>query len=196
MARLPRGLWAWYSRSARNYPKTTSLAAGGFLTGVGDLVAQKLGGIDSDVDVVRLAANSTYSAAYASCIYSPFFGFLSRTFGEVGVRAVVCKVAMDTGVLCPLVGIPMYFAWTGFLQNKTYDTVLQTMKQEYMSCYAGALSIWLPVQTLNFTVVPPHLRVTFSYIGQLGWAIVRSICANTELKQEAGCKASDGPRHA
>eukprot|EP00930_Biecheleria_cincta_P007084 TRINITY_DN108216_c0_g1_i1.p1 TRINITY_DN108216_c0_g1~~TRINITY_DN108216_c0_g1_i1.p1 ORF type:complete len:240 (-),score=41.58 TRINITY_DN108216_c0_g1_i1:105-764(-) len=135
-------------------------------------------------DTRRTMANSCFSAAYASCVFLPFFGLLDRRFGEVGIRAVAGKVAADVFLLCPIVGIPSYFIFTGCVQGHTAEQIMQTMRCEYVSCFAGSACIWIIVKTITFAWVPAHLRVSFVYVGQISWATMMSFFANRRLQMK------------
>eukprot|EP00930_Biecheleria_cincta_P064877 TRINITY_DN50564_c0_g1_i1.p1 TRINITY_DN50564_c0_g1~~TRINITY_DN50564_c0_g1_i1.p1 ORF type:complete len:220 (-),score=11.99 TRINITY_DN50564_c0_g1_i1:162-821(-) len=182
-----------YSRFAEARPRTAALVTGGILTGAGDCLAQYMEWRSRaskeptkpfTLDTKRTLANGSFSAAYASCVYLPFFAFLGRRLGEVGAVAVASKVASDVFVLCPFVGLPSYFVWTGCIQGHSPHEVVDTMCREYASCYAGSLCIWPAVQTLNFALVPPHLRVSFVYVGQVSWAAMMSLFSNRKRERD------------
>eukprot|EP00931_Biecheleriopsis_adriatica_P069956 TRINITY_DN43762_c0_g1_i1.p1 TRINITY_DN43762_c0_g1~~TRINITY_DN43762_c0_g1_i1.p1 ORF type:complete len:204 (+),score=23.44 TRINITY_DN43762_c0_g1_i1:87-698(+) len=175
----------WFSQVSQRRPRTTACLSGGILTGAGDGLAQYMEWRSAEslkpftLDVQRNLANSSFSAAYASCVYLPFYTFLGRRLGEeVRTSVVATKVAANIFGLCPLVGLPSYFVWTGCVQGRSAEEILETIRREYRSCYVGSLCIWPVVQSLNFALVPPHMQVTFVYVGQITWAAMMSLFSN------------------
>ena len=104
---------SWASR----WPHSTAFGVAGVVGGGGDAIAQHLDATDGDTSTVRLdriGSMACFNAAFACCVYVPFYRALDRWFGAATtVRSVAQKTFMDQFVMVPAGELPCFFAFTG-----------------------------------------------------------------------------------
>ena len=139
----------------------------------------------------RAFAMASFSGVFASALYVPFFRALDLRLGE-GLRAAALKTAADNLLMCPLVGLPLFFAWTSTVQGHSWEQGTDRFRAHYPATYLTSLAIWVPFGAINFTLCPPHLRVISSYFAEFCWAGSVSLLSNREVGTEAASSA-EGP---
>ncbi|GBP54257.1 Mpv17-like protein [Eumeta japonica] len=98
------------------------------------------------------------SGLYAPTLYF-WYKFLDHKFVGTAIRTVATKVAMDQLCMTPIL-LAAFFTVLSVMERK--KDVFQELKQKYWTAFVANQSFWIPGQTINFLLVPPHLRVVIS----------------------------------
>lgn len=171
------------SHLALQRPRSVAFGSGIVLSGSGDAVAQFIEGKQDGgcVDGKRVLGMAIFTATLATLGYVPLYRLLDRIFGaKPTVRAVLLKVACDNFLMCPVVNLPLYFAWTGLIDGRTPESAFRRCEERYREVLLSSWAIWIPTQLLNFTFVPLHLRVPFGYGATFVWATSVSFLAHRQ----------------
>ena len=78
----------------------------------------------------------------------------------------------DNFVHSPLSYIPCYYLATGLQQGQSLSDIRGAMRESYWDTVRACWGFWVPMQFLNFAVVPQRARVLFVNCGCLFWNIV------------------------
>jgi protein Mpv17 len=132
-----------------------------------------------------------------SAVYPVMFGH-EHTF-----LTTVQQVAFDVGVM-PFVYLPIVYtikSLFGASSNGASNQFSLETVQDGLSKLGDDIinkgllktywSIWIPAQSLTFSVIPPHLRVLFVALVSFCWVtILSSISSSTPVGVEASAKAT------
>ena len=128
-------------------------------------------------DFSRTLAFASFGALYLGAFASWKYGFLySALFGTAtSAAAVSAKVGVDMLISAPFVYFPLYFIMKGLFAGKGILTSLrQFTSRSGLSILMRYWFVWLPVETIMWIVVPPHLRVAFLCGVSLVWQVALS----------------------
>ncbi len=123
---------------------------------------------------VFLLYGGLYQGIAQEAIYNDF---MPKYFGtSTDFKTVVSKVIADMGFITPLVCIPMAYFVKGLLVG---DPILVSLQNYWGDIvHRGVLfknwMIFVPVQFLTFSVIPPHFRVSFVAFVSFFWVILLS----------------------
>eukprot|EP00127_Corallochytrium_limacisporum_P001521 Clim_evm6s63 gene=Clim_evmTU6s63 len=172
-------IWQAYNGLALRQPLLANCMTAGTLMAAGDILTQSVEA-RGPWDAKRTLNLSFFGA----CVYSPVFfasfKYLDRRFPGTSPRAVACKVASIALVSAPLINTSFFaFAELGdhILRRKPADYDFELVKTRVMRKWSTDLydviinstKVWVPFNTFNFLLAPPHLRVAFSSVVALMW---------------------------
>eukprot|EP00040_Diaphanoeca_grandis_P000538 m.15728 g.15728 ORF g.15728 m.15728 type:complete len:264 (-) comp10717_c0_seq1:64-855(-) len=69
------------------------------------------------------------------------------------------------------------------------DEVYTRLYSDLGTVFTGSCALWIPVNTLNFLLVPAHLRVLPSILVSVGWMTYLSLTAHHKLDGDIGTKS-------
>lgn len=173
----------------RDYPYISSFFVTGMKGGFADGVAQAReknqaneAGKDKTFSLLRNFAFIMYAGAYQGCaqhfIYNELFPLWFSESPEI--TSVAPKVLFDMFVLTPAVCLPIAYLTKAAIFNGPAMRSFQagTLRYLYDVRNNGLLtkywSLWVPVQSINFSLVPPHLRIAFIAVVSFFWVIILS----------------------
>ncbi|XP_055692260.1 mpv17-like protein [Lutzomyia longipalpis] len=114
-------------------------------------------------------------AVMGTCIYSPimyaWYKWLDRKYVGTALRILAPKLFLDQFVLTPVL-LTTFF--TGMSAMEGAEDKFAECRQKFLPTFVRSCLFWLPVQTLNFTFVPPAFRIT--YMGVCAFAWVNILC--------------------
>lgn len=132
----------------------------------------------SKLDFRRLLSFMTYGALYQGAVQELIYNNLyTYWFGSARTASVVAKkVLFDAFFHNALICIPMAYAVKSFVFQYSLKTGLQQYLDDVR--YHGLLlkyyAIWMPVNAMIFTIVPPHWRITVMAVVSFFWMIILS----------------------
>jgi hypothetical protein len=171
-------------RIARSFiverPRVSAAVTAFLLSGSGDAIGQcgeqrRDGDRRKPYSLKRSIAQGLFSSVYASQLYVPWVRFLDTRFGSaMTLRSAFLKMGCDNLVLCPLVGLPLYYAWTSAAAGHSTQQAEDRVRTGYWNTLVGSWCIWVPIQLTNYRLVPLPFRVVFMYVGEIAWAVMAS----------------------
>jgi protein Mpv17 len=110
------------------------------------------------------------------CIFPVLFG------NEHSLQTIIKEVAFDNFVSAPLFWLPPAYLIKALVYEKGLDEGLQNYVNDIKSngLLQKYLSIWLPAQSISFSVVPDHLRVAFMASISFFWFILFSTVSSNK----------------
>ncbi len=130
-------------------------------------------------------------AVVGSCVYGPLFRawyfWLDRAFPGTATSIIVQKVCLDQFVLGPP-SLALFFVTTSWLEGKTHDVTAECRRKFWPTYFLDCL-FWVPVQAVNFWLVPPTFRVLF--LGVAGFVWLNVLCIIKNIENYVGCGEED-----
>jgi len=172
------------------YPMQAAVLTCGFKASLADVVAQLKS--TSSLELRRNVAYVLYGGIFVGLMahleYDHLFPIMFGT--DHSVKIVAEKVIFDDFVSAPLMWLPPAY----LIKALIYDYPMKEGLEKYVHDirHNGLLwkywSIWVPAQTISFSVVPDHLRVAFMASISFFWFILFSTLAaksdNDAITQE------------
>ncbi|CAJ1437748.1 unnamed protein product [Effrenium voratum] len=159
-------LGAWF----RSRPITSSSVSGLVMLFTSDLIIQKAVEKKQQIDFRRTAYMSAFGLGFVGFaqhfIYTSFWPMMLQATGLTGIRAVIFQVIGDQGVYMPALYLPIYYgmkemACAGQIYLQTALRGVKRCHNNLASDVQMACSYWVPVQVLNFGLMPLTVRVLF-----------------------------------
>lgn len=188
--------WKAYLGLLETRPIPTKMATAALLSAFGDALAQTLDRSVVTFSVRRLLVLVTINIVYFAPVLHLWYNLFDKIVAKLKLKqgswhATFTYLALDQLVNAPLtifgffavftlisaiseacVGVPM--PGLGALGMTLSDKV----KLEYTNVLVANWKVWVGPQILNFSVVPPMLRVAFANVVAIAWNAILSIIAN------------------
>merc|ERR1712151_243903 len=144
-----------------------------------DVEARKLQATIPSYDMRRSLAFTLYGGCYQGMalhfIYNISF---TKWFGT---GRAIQKVVISQLIMAPLLTLPVAYMFKGLVFGKTLREAINdywiglTEKGLLFSFW----KLWVPIQLLIFTVIPPHMRIPFSSFFSFCWTVLLSKISNS-----------------
>eukprot|EP00798_Chlamydomonas_sp_ICE-L_P018514 gene18514-25016_t len=199
---LKKGLWAAYLKLLETRPVLSRAITTAVLNGAGDIFCQYFVEGHEDINLKRVAIFSTLGLVYVGPLVYYWYSLLGRLIpASSGIAGAVRWVAADQLLFAPIV-IGSFIAILSALQagaishvNKftfkfwavasflgaSPSKIERKLEQDLFDAVKANWLLWVPAQYVNFTYVPPNLRVLFCNIVALGWNVYMSYQSHKEV---------------
>ena len=97
---------------------------------------------------------------------------------------LLSKTAMNQLLTNPLVYLPLFYSWTGFVYGRSLDETVDKARREYVSSLYATWLIFTPVNLFNFYLTPARHQVSVNVIVSFVYNTVLSFIA-APRKQDA-----------
>jgi len=185
-----RAVGRWYQRLLVERPLITNFVTAGGLGAGGDLICQHAIEGTSETDEWRTVTMTTFCSYYQGVVcyvvYRSYDSLLPAVLLKTQRRAALAKSCVDNFVHVPFLYMPSFYLTVGMMQGDTLSKTLATMQSEWLHSVALCAAFWVPLQALNFGLVPSHGQVLFVNVGCLIWNIILSSFSQASKKQEVG----------
>ncbi|XP_006901037.1 PREDICTED: peroxisomal membrane protein 2 [Elephantulus edwardii] len=171
---LPQRALVQYLRLLRLYPVLTKAATSGFLSVLGNLLAQM---IEKNRKKENCLQNLDASGPLRYAIYGFFFtGPLSHYFylflehwipSEVPLAGVK-RLLLDRLVFAPAF-LLLFFFVMNFLERKDMAAFSTKMSKSFWPALQMNWRVWTPIQFININYIPLQFRVLFANLVALFW---------------------------
>ena len=164
-------LAAIYSKQLISNPLRTNIVTGGILAAGSDIICQTLieEQDDEPFNYKRTLAITTFGMYYngglCSFIYPLYARILPQWFSRSLVRQGIGSTLIDNFIHSPIFYIPAFYMSTGILQGHSFTSSFATLKHGYQEVMLQTWMMWIPLQALNFSIVPPRMRVLVLSVG-------------------------------
>ena len=162
-----------------------------------DWVAQSQ---QEDKNVRRNLAFILYGGFYQGCVQTFIYTVVFPTlFPDPSAQTILSQVAIDLLFLGPLICMPTVYTMKALLAGEEGMTAGIEKYVDHVQ-NKGILtkywSIWGPVQTLNFGLVPQHLQVVFVACVSFFWICLLSTVSAEESNEEQAIEAATSTNNA
>lgn len=169
------GLWGTPLSSLAEAASTTTTTASGTLAGA----------VQSMKTTPSLLLDDLYSTApsladlnsiYVNDEWWSYFDILSQPVRHAPTEAMLAaaKVAINQFVVVPLIYMPLFFGVTGTLGGLDFIQTKARAQSLYIPLLTRNYFFWLPMQFVQFFVLPPEWQIPFVSLASLVWTIVLS----------------------
>ncbi|BGP55356.1 Protein required for ethanol metabolism [Rhodotorula sphaerocarpa] len=139
------------------------------LFGAGDSLAQQ--GIEKkgmNHDIMRTVRLSAYGGLIFAPLITRVYGNLDRIRFQSKVATTAARVAVDQFVLTPCV-LTIFFTAQSLLELKGFGEAQRRIRENWWPTLQRNWGVWIPVQAINFSIVPVHLRLLTVNFVSLFW---------------------------
>lgn len=157
-----------YATLMRTHPAKTQILTTGTLMLTGDVIAQKAIEKCKSVDVTRAGRFFVIGVGLVGPVIRKWYMVLERIVGPGGTSVAVKKVLFDQLLFSPAF-IPCFLVCLGFLQQRQWADIQQTVRRDYVPILVTSYMIWPAAQIINFRFVPLQYRVPFASAVALVW---------------------------
>lgn len=172
-----------YAKALKKQPLLTNVATGAALACLSDTVCQTQLEQHTRMDWKRLRALTTWGAFYDGAgnhfLAKVYAGVVYNWFRLCKLRQVIAYAALANFVVSPLVYVPAYHVATRVLQGDNIDEAFQKMQDKWWPSLRSSWNVWIPLQAMNFGVVPQHLRVATVNAANLVWNVMMDDLAHS-----------------
>ncbi|XP_012265163.2 mpv17-like protein 2 [Athalia rosae] len=127
--------------------------------------------IPGDYNWAQLKRFAIYGCLLAGPILHGWYRWLDAVYSGTSKKIVFKKLLVDQFVLTPAL-LAFFFISMNLMEGKS--DILAECKAKFFAAFGIACIYWIPVQTLNFIIVPPAFRVL--YVGVAAFCWVNILC--------------------
>ncbi|GAA5974015.1 hypothetical protein JCM8115_005987 [Rhodotorula mucilaginosa] len=163
------GLLRAYNSALVRRPYATGMVSAAVLFGAGDVLAQQ--GIEkkgANHDIMRTVRLSAYGGLIFAPLITRVYGGIDRIRFSSKVTTTVARVAVDQFVLTPCV-LSLFFTCQSLLEGKGFGEAKRRIETSWWPTIQRNWSLWIPVQAINFSIVPLHYRLLVVNFTSLFW---------------------------
>ncbi|KAK5582942.1 hypothetical protein RB653_004531 [Dictyostelium firmibasis] len=178
-----RKLWGLYLGLLDNHPLVTKSLSTGFLMGTGDILAQKFEhkfkGTNGDekgefkLNYKRVITMSTVGVLYSGPMLHYWYKSLDVMIKGESKSVVIKKMLVDQLVFAPF-AIGGFMTVMNFINNSGELKDLDNFPSSLFYAVKINWLLWPAAQIVNFSLVPPNLRVLYSSIISIFWSMFLS----------------------
>ncbi|XP_076302294.1 PXMP2/4 family protein 4-like [Lasioglossum baleicum] len=148
---------------------------------------QKLGLLDENNSMelgcynwARLKRYAIYGCFIAGPVLHGWYKWLDMFYKGKTMKIVFIKLLVDQFILTPPL-IMIFFISMSLMEGKS--NILDECKDKFFQTFKTSCMYWLPVQFLNFLLVPPALRVSFVSIAAFCWVNILCYLKSTPISE-------------
>eukprot|EP00397_Hematodinium_sp_SG-2012_P039204 GEMP01042771.1.p1 GENE.GEMP01042771.1~~GEMP01042771.1.p1 ORF type:complete len:145 (+),score=16.85 GEMP01042771.1:381-815(+) len=138
-------------------------------------MCQKVVERNEKVNWQRAGAFVFFCAYYQGGVMNYIYNWYSCTLTRYAITSTqggIITSLVDNFIHVPLLYIPSYYFTVGLLQGGDLESCWEKLRSDIIPTVCACWIVWLPLQALNFSVVPMHLRVAFVNVGCLAWNVI------------------------
>ena len=170
--------WTTYNKILKTKPIFVNTSVGFILGFTGDIICQTIESpqsSQSSQSPQRLLSITSFSGIYHGIvnplIYKTYYKIIPNKIIKTPLQFGITCSLLDNFVHVPFLYTPSFFISTSLIQNKSIDTGWELMKEKYIPSLTACWALWVPLQIVNFSYIPKHMRPTIVNIGCLVWTI-------------------------
>ncbi|XP_062161549.1 peroxisomal membrane protein PMP22 [Alnus glutinosa] len=174
-----KGLFHQYLVQLQRHPLRTKAITAGVLSGISDLVSQKLTGIQK-IQLRRLVLKVLFGAVYLGPFGHFLYIMLDKIFkGKKDSKTVAKKVVLEQLTSSPWNNLLFMIYYGSIIEGRPWMHVKTNIKKNYPSVQLTAWTFWPVVGWVNHQYVPLQFRVIFHSLVAFGWGIFLNLRARS-----------------
>ncbi|XP_070161553.1 uncharacterized protein [Polyergus mexicanus] len=126
----------------------------------------------------QLKRYAIYGCFLAGPILYRWYKWLDTFYSGTSVRTVLMKLFADQFIFTPPL-LMIFFISMSLMEAKL--DIFQECKLKFLRTFQTSCGYWLPVQLVNFMLVPPSLRVTYVSIASFCWINILCYLKNVPI---------------
>lgn len=168
-----------YVKQLQEHPLRTKVITAGVLSGISDIVSQKLTGIQK-LQVKRLLLKVLLGAGYLGPFGHYFHIILEKIFkGKKDSKTVVKRVLIEQLTSSPLNNLIFMIYYGLVIEGQPWVNVKARVKNGYPSVQKASWTFWPVVGLINYKFMPLHFRVVFHSLVAFVWGIFLNLRARS-----------------
>ncbi|KAJ2922005.1 hypothetical protein H1R20_g15089, partial [Candolleomyces eurysporus] len=172
-----------YNSALLRRPMLVQCLTAAVMFGAGDVIAQQaVEGKGKKHDFLRTARLTFYGGCMFGPIMTKWYQFLNRLKFASPTKALLYRIYLDQALLTP-VGVLFFYGSMSTLEGN-WQKAYERIEEAYVPTLVRNWAVFIPTQIVNFTVVPPHLRMVTVGVVSLFWNTYLSV-ANAPLAAAA-----------
>lgn len=161
------------------------------LFGTGDVIAQQLiEGRGSQHDLTRTTRMTVYGGLFFGPPMTWWYSLLNRIHFASPTRGLIYRVWLDQGILTPI-AVAYFYGSMSLLEGKVHEAIPR-IQAAYAPTILRNWAVYIPTQIVNFSLVPPQLRLVTVCGVSLFWNTYLS-AANAQHQKKQQGEAADLP---
>mmetsp|Transcript_11476 Transcript_11476/g.36708 ORF Transcript_11476/g.36708 Transcript_11476/m.36708 type:complete len:260 (-) Transcript_11476:95-874(-) len=170
----------YYDRQLRSRPRLTNSLISMLIAISADTLAQVVehvseGGDWVGLDLRRNRALAVTSAVYNGAILTSWLLALGQALPRTDLRASLAKLAATQLILQPMVYVPFFFVFHGFLLGQSLPEIWSVFESEYFALLFRLWSLFMPTRFVMFLFVPVRYQVLWDSSVSFFWQVVLSL---------------------
>ncbi|VDN11449.1 unnamed protein product [Dibothriocephalus latus] len=153
--------WSGYLKLLHKYPVRTQCISTALIMSSGDIFAQKIVERQPKYSPSRTLKFGMIGMCFVGPAFHYWYNFLDRLYTGTKVIRSLKMVATDQCIMAPFIVFSI-IGLVGLTKNWSIEEAKTGLKENYIGAMLMNIRVWPPVQFINFTVVPVHLRVLVS----------------------------------
>ncbi|XP_026675395.1 uncharacterized protein LOC108632381 [Ceratina calcarata] len=147
---------------------------------------EKLGLLNDDSSQLRsynwaqLKRYAIYGCFIAGPVLHGWYKWLDAYYKGKTMKTVLAKLLVDQFVLTPPL-ITIFFISMSLMEGKA--NMFDECKAKFVQTFKTSCMYWLPVQFLNFLLIPPAFRVSFVSIAAFCWVNILCYLKSTPVSE-------------
>lgn len=140
--------------------------------------------------VKRNIALLCYGGLYQGCAQSLIYNNMFSALFGVGThhRTVLMKVCFDMLIIQPILSLPIAYIIKAPIFGHSFSDSIRRYVQDvkYKKLLHKCWLVWAPAQIVSFTIIPPHLRISFMACVSFFWIILFSTMTSSSASSQTG----------
>lgn len=123
------------------------------------------------LDTKLIGQYAVYGIGVGGPVVAIWYRFLDKKLPGTAVKTIVKKMMADQFVFTPQL-LVLFYMTMSILERKS--DVTEELRKKFVDTYIANCMFWIPVQSINFSLIPSVYRVT--YIGMSSFAWINILC--------------------
>ncbi|KAH9814336.1 integral membrane protein [Melampsora americana] len=158
-----------YNSALLHRPLSTQILTSLALFGGGDIIAQQL--LEKKKENHEWA-RTLRLASYGGFVFAPLATRWFKTLEFINFKNIMAtralKIGLDQFVAAPTM-LAVFFTSMNYLEGNDLEQAEERLREKWGPTLYQGWMIFIPLQTINFTLVPPHLRLLLLNGTSLFW---------------------------
>uniref|UniRef100_A0A1J3GG55 Peroxisomal membrane protein PMP22 n=1 Tax=Noccaea caerulescens TaxID=107243 RepID=A0A1J3GG55_NOCCA len=168
-----------YLSQLQQHPLRTKAITAGVLSGVSDVVSQKLSGIQK-IQLRRVLLKMIFAGGFLGPVGHFFHTTLDKFFkGKKDTETVAKKVLVEQLTLSPLNHLLFMIYYGVVIERTPWNLVRDRIKKTYPTVQITAWTFFPVVGWINYKYVPLHFRVILHSLVAFFWGIFLTLRARS-----------------
>lgn len=157
----------FYKLAMKRNPFLTQSALTGVLLGSGDILAQQIE-TDKKYSPIRTLKMAVFGLVAVGPVVVTWMNILDKVRLANRYSTLVARLALDQFAFTPF-SLTGFFTGMSLMEGHTLEQTKKKLNEKFVDTLKASWCVWIPVQSLNLSLVPVQHRPVVIQIIALGW---------------------------